>query len=222
MTSEQAYIQFLMLVNRNATNNNTNVDRLRFVKMYRNAEIKFVEWSLDKRNEDSIRNIQALLVPEKSLVLDSAVSENYTTFNLPVDYFDYANIKAKAESECCENETLLVYEVKSEDIEEKINDKYSEPSFEWRETFGFLSENKFTVYKKNFEISELLLTYYRYPVKMDIGGYINNDGTQSSNIDPEFDDKVVDKILLIAAKQFSGINEDSARENSEKDRLFNI
>jgi hypothetical protein len=221
MTIENTYTQFLILVNRNATNNNVNVDRYRFVKMFNDIQNRFLEWALDKRNEDSIRDVQVLLIPEQSLVLVDT-KDNYQTFSLPENYFDYSNITAYASSECCKNEKMLVYEVKSEDVEEKLTDKYTEPSFDWRETFGYISSNTFTVFRNDFSVDKLLMTYYRYPRQVDIAGKLNEEGVQSTSIDPEFDDKVVGRLLLALAKEFSAINSDTTEYQLNKDRLFNI
>jgi hypothetical protein len=223
MTIESAYTEFLQLVNRNMTNNRTNVDRPRFAMLFNVMQVKYVEWQLDKRNEDSIRNIQILLVPELPLAVSNK-EDNYTTFLLPTDYLDYANAKAKASKGCCNGAYLKIIEVKSEDVEEKLTDKYNEPSFEFRETVGFTSNNKLLVYKKDFEIDEVLLTYYKYPPKIDIQGYFHdiNATIPSTNIDPIFDDKVAERILIAMAKEFSARNEDGTSFQLDKERLFNI
>jgi hypothetical protein len=221
MTIQETYVRFLQLVNRNATNNNVNVDLYRFVKMFNDLQNRYVEWVLDKRNDDSIRDVQKLLVVEQPLPPEGSTAST-VTFTLPSDFFDFANISAVASSECCEKERVLVYEVKSEDAEEIYNDKYSEPSFEWRETFGYLSENRFVTFVKDFSIEELLLTYYRKPLQVDIAGYPRLDGTPSVSIDPEFEDAIVNRILLAMAKEFSAINENPQSYQLDKDRLFNI
>jgi len=220
MTIQETYLAFLQLVNRNATNNNVNVDLYRFVRIFNDMQNRFVEWKLDKRNDDSIRDIHLLLIPELPLEATGS-TENTTRFELPSNFFDFANISAEASTDCCKDR-ILVYEVKSEDTEELYNDKYSEPSFEWRESFGYLSEDTFTVFKKGFEIERILLTYYRYPRQVDIEGYPKQDNTPSTNIDPEFEDAITNRILLAMAKEFSAINGDAQGYSLDKDRLFNI
>ena len=138
MTIQETYVRFLQMVNRNATNNNVNVDLYRFVKGFNDLQNRYVEYVLDKRNDDSIREIQLLLVVEQPLPPIGSTSST-VTFSLPADFFDFSNISAVASSGCCEKERMLVYEIKSEDAEEVYNDKYSEPSFDWRATFGYLS-----------------------------------------------------------------------------------
>lgn len=221
MTIQEAYIQFLNLVNRNATNNRTNVDKPRFVLLFNDIQNRYVEWMLDKRNEDSIRNIQKILVKDLKLSLIDS-KENISRYALPTNYFDFANISASAKTDCCEEDNILLYEVKSEDVEEKLVDTNHQPSFPWRESFYHLAEDSVVLYKKEFEYKNVLLSYYRYPVQIDIEGYFNLDKSASVSIDPEFDDKVVKRILLAMAKEFSAINSETQEYQMDKDRLFTI
>ena len=221
MTIQEAYIQFLNLVNRNATNNRTSVDKPRFVMLFNDIQNRYVVWNLEKRNEDSIRNVQALLIKNTPLTLVEN-KDNYSRFTLPENYFEFANLTAKAKTDCCEADDMLLFEVKSEDVEEKLVDTNHQPSFEYRETFYHLGDNSIVVYKKDFTIEAVKLTYYRYPVQVDIEGIVRPDQTTSGNVDPEFDDKVVGIILLTMAKEFAAINSETAEYQLNKDRLFTI
>jgi hypothetical protein len=221
MTIQEAYIQFLNLVNRNATNNRTSVDKTRFIMLFNDIQNRYVVWNLEKRNEDSIRNVQALLVKNTPLALIES-KDNYSRFTLPENYFEFANLSAKAKTDCCEADDMLLYEVKSEDVEEKLADTNHQPSFEYRETFYHLGDNSIVVYKKDFTIEAVKLTYYRYPVQVDIEGIVRPDQTISGNVDPEFDDKVLGIILLAMAKEFAAINSEAAEYQLSKDRLFTI
>lgn len=221
MTIQEAYIQFLNLVNRNATNNRTSVDKTRFIMLFNDIQNRYVVWNLEKRNEDSIRNVQALLVKNTPLALIES-KDNYSRFTLPENYFEFANLSAKAKTDCCEADDMLLYEVKSEDVEEKLVDTNHQPSFEYRETFYHLGDNSIVVYKKDFTIEAVKLTYYRYPVQVDIEGIVRPDQTTSGNVDPEFDDKVLGIILLAMAKEFAAINSEAAEYQLSKDRLFTI
>ena len=67
MSVEEAYHVFTEKVNRNSINDNIMVDRSRFISLFNEAQIRFVEWILEKRNEDDIRHIQRLMVCDKVL-----------------------------------------------------------------------------------------------------------------------------------------------------------
>lgn len=219
MKIADAYILFEDIVNRSATNNNTSIDRPRFITLFNWAQIKYVEWLLEKRNEDDVRDISKLLIPQKELKLKKSGS-TISTFTLPKDYFNFANIFIEAKKGKCIVSDFLLFEARPDDVHELLGDSNNDPSFEYRESFYHFSEDTVLIYKKDFEIHKTFLTYYRYPRVVDIEGYIKSDGNlQSVNIDPEFDDKVVQKILTIMSKEFSANNGDQAAYALSKDRL---
>ena len=219
MQIELAYLNFLDLVNQNNTNNNVSVDKERFVLLFNFISNRYVAWILDKRNEDQIRYVQKLLVKRKPLQsgnFDSQTNE----FKLPEDFFDHSNVYATAQNEKCASMKLNLFEVKSEDLEELLADDYNKPSLEWSETFYHFSSDNLVFYVDNFKIKECQLTYYRYPKKVDIAGYYDEFGNQSSNIDPELDDKAVNQILLAMSKDFAINNGDPSKYQMDGARLF--
>lgn len=219
MKIENAYLQFLNLVNRNITNNKVNVDKPRFIILYNDVANRYVEWILEKRNEDAIRYVAPLLVPNKKLSKKGS-QHTYDDFLLPDDYFDLANLHIHASNAGCGGVEVKAWEVKSEDVEEKYHDKFQEPSLPWRETFYHTADNKVLVYKKDFSVQEAFLSYYRYPVQVDIEGYTHIDGTPSQSVHPELGDKVIGRILLAMSKEFSAINGDSQGYQVDNARLF--
>jgi len=219
MNIEQEYIQFVNLVDRNATNNNVNIDKPRFIILYNDYQNRFVQWILEKRNEDAIRYVAPLLQTNKKLSKDS-VEKTYTTYKLPKDYFDFANLSVFAKKGACKNERLYTFEVKSEDVEELLADVDNRPSFEARETFYYTGDKKINIFKQNFEINEALLTYYRYPKQVDISGYTRLDGSSSQNINSEWDDRISSRILNAMAVGFSAINSQLDKYQLDRDRLF--
>lgn len=219
MTIKDTYITFLNLVNRNATNNNVNVDKSRFIQLLRSAELGYYDLVLRGSSNDALRQVQHLLVPKKSIALTSK-KDTFDLYKLPVDYFELSNLQVSATSDSC-TDYLKSKEVKSENIEEIINDSFQKPSFEYRETIYHLADNhNIAIYKDNFSIKDVNLTYYRLPRQVSIDGYIMTDGTLSSvDVDPEWDDKTLYKILLYMSKNFSASNEDTAKYQIDKDSL---
>ena len=219
MTIEETYINFLNHVNRNNTNNNISVDRPRFVMLFNDVAIRYVEWILNKRNEDNIRYVESLLVLDKSLE-EVGITEVATKFELPENYFDFSNLSVYASKDKSKKVKLKTWEIKSEDVEEIYHDINNEPSFDYRETFYFFTSGTVAVYKKDFDVDRVLLTYYRYPQKVDISGYIDVDGNDSTNIDPEFDDKVVGRIIIAMAKAFASNVSDPNNFQLKSSELF--
>lgn len=220
MKIEVAYLNFLNLVDRNATNNNISVDKSRFVSLFNTIQIKYVEWILEHRNTDRVRYISNLLILDQQLQNKEVVG-NHVNFKLPLDFFNLSNLQVFGSKDKCKNKKLYTFEVKPEDTEELFRDVNMRPSFEYREVFYFLSgTNKISIFKDDFTIDNALLTYYRYPRKVDIEGWTNEDGNTTQNIDPEFDDKSVGFILESMAKAYSANNSDNAAYQINNNRLF--
>lgn len=207
MKIEEAYIRFVDIVNRNMTNNNVNVDKIRFIFLFNSASIKYLSWILEKRNEDDIRQAAPFLILDSNLNVSDKQFQ-FDKYSLPKDYFDLSNVSVFATKGNCINQKLFTFEVKSDNTEELLSDENNKPSFEYRETFYLTASDKLIVYKDNFNIESVELAYYRYPKKVDIEGYFKEDGSASVSIDPEFDNRAIEKILLIMAKDFTATNGD--------------
>lgn len=210
MKINDAYLEFLNIVNGNNTTNNISVDKPRFIMLFNQAQVNIVEYILNKRSEDIKRYITTLLVPNKKLEHISD-SKRYSVYKLPKDFLDHSSLLVSAESLDCSSAILSSFEIKDENVEELFNDFNTIPSIDYRETFyHFSGNNTIQVFKNDFSISKVNLTYYRYPKKVEISGYFNSSGIEVvSNIDPEFDDKMVYKILRVMSKNFSANNTDT-------------
>jgi hypothetical protein len=201
-TPQQLVEKIREKLNKNSTNDNIEFDEPRIIIAINEAQNKFTEWILEKKNEDDVRLIQHLLIPDKVLK-EVSKTENSHYFELPKDYFDLANILSKAKCKKCVD-NILLWEVKSQNFNELLNDDNNKPSFFARESFYYLGNNKVRVFRdSSFEINSVLLTYYRYPKKIDISGYVSIDGADSQDVSPEWDDRAMDRIISIAVKDLS-------------------
>lgn len=215
-----AYLHYLDLVNRNATNNNLNVDKARFVQDFNLEQLRYLDWILNKKNEDAIRTIAPLLEVNKALELEAS-HNNLCEYSLPKNYRDLASLHVEATDGKCKSARFLTFEAKTENVEELLFDIHNKPSFKYRETFYITSNKKVKIYKEDFEFTKVLLSYYRLPNLVDIEGYINPiSQLPSTDIDPEFDDATVVKILTAMAKQFASSNGDTQGYQTNKDTLY--
>lgn len=204
MNAQEVYIKLLQKANENFTNDNIALDKSRAYLLINEAQNKYTEWGLQKRNDDSIRDLQILLVDDKKLVLKNKHLQHYN-YTLPKDYFDFSNLTVYATKGKCKNQKLLPLEIKDENKHILEFDHNNKPSFEYRETFYNLSENNVKIYYSDFEISQTYLSYYRYPKKINFAGFIMVDGTPSVDADPEWTDKTMDRIISIAVKDFNSL-----------------
>lgn len=219
MTVEEAYLRFIKKVNKDYTNDNISADRDRFVLLFNEIQNRYLEWILDKRNEDEIRYVQKMLMHDVPLTLDSTKNDSQC-FTLPEDYFDFANLHVYAKKGTCKAR-LKTFEIKKGNSEELICEEGNEPSFEYRETFYNLGQDKVFVYNDgSFTMGTVQLTYYRYPKEIDISGYTRLDGNQSTDIAPEWDDKVVNRLISACAKYFNTTNENLNKVAFDREEIF--
>lgn len=217
MTIETAYDKFLEYVNKNAINDEIAADEYRFILHFRSAELSLLEEYLERRNEDDIRAIQRFLKPEKLQV--GTTSTAFTSYKLPTDFFDFSNVSITASKGSCKD-TLYTFEVKNEDVEEYLRDDHNNPSFEARETFYTIFNDSINVYKDDFKIERVDLFYYRYPRQPDIQGYELEEGKVSTNVDPEWDDKMVERIIKLAAGNFLLANDDPKQSALKQESII--
>ena len=204
MNTELIYQKILEKTNKNLNNGSISLDRAGAVSLFNEEQNKFVEWTLQKRNTTDIRDIQCLLDDKELILKEDLVSSS--SFSLPKNYFDFSNIKVKATSGEC-SDYLLPVEIKSDNSEEVLFDEDNKPSFFYRETPYLFKNNTVLVYKDGFVIDKVILTYYRYPKQFNIEGFQDEEGFNSFNSEPEFDDKIVDRIISMVATSFDINNE---------------
>lgn len=220
MTAQEVLMKLRQKVNKNFTNDNIAIDAGRAYFLINEALNKFVEWTHKKKDDDR-RDIQLLLVDDKKLELKNT-KETHNNYKLPENHFLFSNLRVKASQKDCKNKALLPIEIKDENRHLLDFDIQNEPSFYYRETFYNLSENNVKIYKKDFEIDEVKLSYYRYPKKINFSGFIMADGTPSVNQDPEFDDRIMDRVISIASKDFNLDNETGTIQVDQNRIISNI
>lgn len=207
MRIEDCYLKSLQKAEENATNGGIKMDRARFIQMFNSEQIRLVRSFLDLRNDNRIKHIQRLMVYSRELERKSFFDKpKSVSFSFPDDYLEFVNVDGIFTKGECEVTDFAMWETKNEDIQELIADEFNKPTFEYRETFYTIGEDSVRVYVSDFDVKSLNMTYYRYPKNVDIEGYVKYDGTQSTSIDPELDDRLVEQILNMIEKQF-GLNE---------------
>ncbi len=162
MTIEQIRDRYIIKAEKNATNDSITTDNLRFCLLFNESQNKFLTLQLQNRKVDDIRYIQNFLVLDKSIPYTSK-NQDKTNFKLPDDYFDLAEARAKAKKDNC-SDLITLFEVRTENLNEILQDEFNKPSFEWREAPYTVNSNQISVYNDwDFSVTELLLNYYRYP-----------------------------------------------------------
>lgn len=207
MNIVECYLKALQKAEENATNGGIKMDKARFIQLFNAEQVRLARYYLDKKNDDRIRAIQRLMVMSVPLSRKSSfTNHNAVSFSFPDDYMDFVNIHCLFSKDGCEASDFNLWETKEHDVNELYADVFNRPSFEYRDTFFTVGEDSVKVYVSDFAVDSVSLTYYRFPAKVDISGYIKPDGSSSTDIDPEMDDGFVERVLNMIEKQF-GLNE---------------
>lgn len=209
MTFEQVRDSYIVKVEENATNDNIATDNLRISLLFNESQNKFLTLHLQNRKSDDVRYIQNFLVLDKSIPYFSKTQDK-ENFKLPDDYFDLADARAKAKKGSC-TDIINLFELRTENLNEILQDEFHRPSFEWREAPFTVNSNLLSIYTDNeFHILELLLNYYRYPSQLKLIDENNPESGFSPESIVEWDKKALDDIISLMVFN-NDINENNPR-----------
>lgn len=207
-TFDQLKDRYIMKAEKNGTNDSITTDSLRICLLFNESQNKFITLHLQNRGIDDVRYIQKFLVLDKKLPYTSKTQDKYDS-KLPKDYFDLADVRAKAKKGTC-IDFVNCYELKTENLSELLQDEFYKPSFEWREVPYTINSDNISIYTDNFSISEVLLNYYRYPNQIRLVNDENPESDFDENFPIEWDDKSLDDIISLMVFN-SDINENNPR-----------
>lgn len=223
MTIQEAYLRSLQKNEQNLANGGIKLDPGRFVLLFNEAQDRLIRYYLNRKDDETIRSIQTLLVYWKSLNKVNHIDDpESTSFSLPDDYLWFSNIKGSFYYNGCEVGDFVMWEAKNENVHELLGDDNNRPSFDYRETFYTIGDGKVVVYEDGFRTDEVRMTYYRNPVRVDLAGYINAAGERSTDIDPDLPDPLVEEILDMVAKQFNLNENELSRYRMDKDNVVSF
>lgn len=200
MTANQTYERFIIKINGNATTEQLSCDKGRFANIYNNQQNRMIEYILEKRFEDDIRYLQKILVDDKRLI-SSSVHLDHVDFTLPKDFFDHSNLYCLVSKGKCQKQKISCFEIKDDDRNNILDNEMINPSFKYREAPYHFSSDKIKIYTADeFTIDSAILSYYRYPQQIKL---INPENPESDFLsDPEFDDKLVNRIIDTCVSEF--------------------
>jgi len=191
-----------------------NIECWQVVEAFNKAQ---VEWSrrqlhginiVKEGDEQTTRrkdDLQVLLY--KTTIGGLTDKGDYSFLNIPQDYLQWKRVDVYAQKDCCDKRRMVVYLAEEGNVSVLLRDKLKQPSFEWAETFATLIDDRINVYTNNdFNISEVDLTYYRQPRKIQIDGCVDPyTGVQSTaNVECEFKDDIIEVIIDEAVSIIAG------------------
>jgi len=106
------------------------------------------------------------------------------------------------------------------DLSLLLNNTHYRPSFEYQETFNFLSSDEISIFTDGtFIPSKIYISYMRYPVYIDKVGYVNFDGEDSIDQNCELELYLEDELVDLTVQNLAMYTENTAATENAAFRI---
>jgi hypothetical protein len=137
-------------------------------------------------------------------------------------YMFYLDSYILADKGLCKDRKIWINRdlAKHGDLQFLLNNSHYKPSFEYQETFNYLSSDEISVFTDGtFTPSKMYISYMRYPIYIDKEGYVKFDGTDSINEDCELELYLEDELVDLTVQNLAMYTENSAAVQSAQMRI---
>lgn len=177
-----------------------------------------------KKRYDDLEN---LVVPHVALVVVKDPTSKLNKYNAQLDslvpeYMFYVDSYFLCDKGPCKDNVVTANRVKHSDIHVILANANTKPSFEYQEAPVTVSDHILEFYTDNtFTPTTAYVSYLRYPVKVDLEGYIHFDGTASTTVDSEMNYYLKDEIVDLAVQELALITENQGAIQASQVRIQN-
>lgn len=177
-----------------------------------------------KRYED----LQSLVVtynnqPLELTILNTELNQwKANLHTLVPKYMFYLDSYILADKGKCKDRKIWINRdlAKHGDLQFILNNSHYKPSFEYQETFNFLSSDEISIFTDGtFIPSKIYISYMRYPIYIDKEGYVKFDGTDSINMDCELELYLEDELVDLTVQNLAMYTENSSAVQSAQMRI---
>jgi hypothetical protein len=137
-------------------------------------------------------------------------------------YMFYIDSYVLADKGRCKDRKIWINRdlAKHGDLSLLLNNDHYKPSFEYQETFNFISSDEISIFTDGtFTPTKIYISYMRYPVYIDKEGYIKFDGTPSVNQDCELETYLEDELLDLTVQNLAMYTENASAVQSAQYRI---
>ncbi|NLR60690.1 hypothetical protein HGH93_21450 [Chitinophaga polysaccharea] len=121
--------------------------------------------------------------------------------SLPAKYMFFVDAYFVATKGSCKDRILHGYRIKHADLQVVMNNSNTCPSFEYQEMPLTITADRLYGYTDgSYTISDAYISFVRYPVKIDMEGYIGFDGAPSITANCELNNFLKDELVDIAVQ----------------------
>ena len=225
-------------LNKLSTNEHQQINLEDKILALNEAQIKLIKQKVDgtstisglgldafkKRYED----LQSLVMPYNHqplpLVLKNAELNQWFTYIhlLTPKYMFYLDSYILADKGICTDRKIWINRelAKHGDIQFILTNNNYKPSFEYQETFNFLSSDEISIFTDGtFTPKDIYISYMRYPVYINKTGYIMLDGLPSFNQDCELETYLEDELLDLTVQNLAMYTENQSAVQSSIYRI---
>jgi len=180
--------------------------------------------SFKKRYED----LQSLTVEFEDGTLDlylkNPVLNEWTAKldKLKPDYMFYLDSFVLADKGRCKDRKIWINKdlARHGDLQFLLNNEHYRPSFEYQETFNFISSDEISIFTDGtFTPTKICIMYMRYPVYIDKEGYTKFDDTPSKNVDCELELFLEDELLDLTVQNLAMYTENQSAVQTAQVRI---
>jgi hypothetical protein len=221
-------------LNKLSTNDHQQIQLEDKILALNEAQIKLIKQKVDGQSTNSglgldafkkrYEDLQSLVVPYNNQPLDLTIKNpEINQWKAKLDqlvpkYMFYIDSYVLADKGRCKDRKIWINRelAKHGDLQFILNNDHYKPSFEYQETFNFLSSDEINVFTDGtFTPTKVYITYMRYPVYIDKTGYVRFDGTPSVDQNCELATYLEDELLDLTVQNLAMYTENqSAVQNS--------
>lgn len=137
-------------------------------------------------------------------------------------YMFYIDSYVLASKGRCKNRVIWINKdlARHGDLQFLLNNDHYKPSFEYQETFNFISSDQISIFTDStFEPSNIYIAYLRYPAYINKEGYEMIDGSMSVNQDCELEYYLEDELIDLTVKNLAMYTENASAVQSAQMRI---
>lgn len=137
-------------------------------------------------------------------------------------YMFYIDSYILADKGVCKDRTIWINKdlAKHGDLQFLLNNNHYKPSFEYQETFNFLSSDEISIFTDGtFTPSAIYISYMRYPIYIDKTGYVKFDGSPSTDVDCELEVYLEDELVDLTVQNLAMYTENASAVQSAQFRI---
>jgi len=225
-------------LNKLSTNEHQQIQLEDKILALNEAQIKLIKQKVDGQSTNSglgmdafkkrYEDLQSLVVTYNNQPLDLTIknaqlNQWFANFHLLTPkYMFYIDSYVMADKGKCKDRKIWINRdlAKHGDLQFILNNTHYKPSFEYQETFNFLSSDEISIFTDGtFTPSKIYISYMRYPQYINKDGYIMLDGLPSFDQDCELETYLEDELLDLTVQNLAMYTENQSAVQSATYRI---